>query len=304
MMLNGTFNYTFKEEDVRYSSGDLSLAGTLLLPETDRSCPAVVCVHGSGPETRSSTRHIGELFAEKGIAALIYDKRGTGSSMGNWFKDYWSYRELANDALAGVQFLKSRPEIDASQIGLWGLSEGGWVAPLAAASSLDVAFLITASAAGMSPLQQESYRRGLIDRASPSAWKRLWRRSMTRLLFALVAFPPLKLLPGITGFSARTFDYDPVPVWKNIKQPVLALWSDEDTCVPPRESAAIIEKALQEGGNRAYTLYTFPHGDHCFYYSQENAAGQMVWDLVPGYSEMMTNWVNYRGERNIALSVL
>ncbi|GCE21187.1 alpha/beta hydrolase family protein [Dictyobacter kobayashii] len=284
---------SFTEEEIVYPGDGIQLAGTLLLPATSQPCPAVVCVHGSGPDTRTGYRWIGESFARQGIAALIYDKRGTGLSGGNWKRDKWSFRELANDALGGIRYLKQRPEIDGQQVGLWGISEGGWVVPMAAASSQDVDFVITISAAGISPLEQERYRRGLQDReSSHSAVERLWKQTLTNLLFMTLALPPLKLLSGIPGFSARTFPHDPLPDWRKLTQPVLAIWGEADKAVPPQVSKTMVEQALKASGHHNYTLRTFPNGDHGLGYMKAEGTGEPVWTHVPGYSEALTDWIH------------
>ena len=92
----------------------------------------------------------------RGIAVLIHDKRGTGASTGNWARA--TFDDLAGDALAGVAFLQARPEINARQIGLHGMSLGGWVAPLAASRAPDVAFVIVESAPVLTPREHERLR--------------------------------------------------------------------------------------------------------------------------------------------------
>jgi uncharacterized protein len=122
-----------REEAVTFHTGSVILAGTLVLPRRDHHCLGVVLIHGSGDDTRTDYRVFAEHFAEHGIASLIYDKRGVGESTGSWRAG--TFAELAGDALAGMSLLAQRGEIDEEHIGLWGCSEGGWVAPLAASQS-------------------------------------------------------------------------------------------------------------------------------------------------------------------------
>jgi alpha-beta hydrolase superfamily lysophospholipase len=82
----------------------------------------VILLQGSGGESRWGTnRFIADQFARSGIAALVYDKRGSGDSTGDWKAS--SYDDLANDVLAGIDLLASRPDIDPSRIGLHGHSK-------------------------------------------------------------------------------------------------------------------------------------------------------------------------------------
>jgi pimeloyl-ACP methyl ester carboxylesterase len=91
-------------------------------------------------------------FADQGIAALAYDKRGVGESTGN-FRAV-PFMDLCDDGLAAIEYLKSRKEIDAKRIGVWGLSQGGWLGPLAGSRSADVSFVIAVSGPGVSPGEQ------------------------------------------------------------------------------------------------------------------------------------------------------
>ena len=98
------------EHRVEFHNQDVKLAGSLLLPRSEVPVPAVVFVHGAGRQTREPYREAGEYFASQGIAALIYDKRGTGRS-GGAYESLEPYENLVNDALAGVASLKQRREI-------------------------------------------------------------------------------------------------------------------------------------------------------------------------------------------------
>jgi uncharacterized protein len=111
-----------------------------------------VLLHGSGLALRDSLRPHAEAFARLGIATLIYDKRTEGYSQLER-----SYALLADDAVAAVSALREDPGIETSAVGLWGLSEGGWVAPIAASGSADVAFVVTVGASGVPPLQQTGW---------------------------------------------------------------------------------------------------------------------------------------------------
>jgi fermentation-respiration switch protein FrsA (DUF1100 family) len=133
--------HPFRSEDLAIAAGDHRLAATLYLPLAGSPAPAVVFVHGAGPAARGAGYHeLGRHFAQKGVAALIYDKRGCGASTGDWTRA--GLHDLAEDALACVRLLRARPEINPAQIGLWGLSQGASIIPIAAGRSPEVAFLI------------------------------------------------------------------------------------------------------------------------------------------------------------------
>jgi pimeloyl-ACP methyl ester carboxylesterase len=118
-----------REEIVTFESGDLTLRGKLVLPDGEGPFPVVVPVHGS--EDYSAVDHYTDPYmqAAHGIAGFVYDKRGTGSSEGHYTANF---EVLSDDAVAAVQYLRHRPEIDGNNVHLAGYSQGGWIAPLAA----------------------------------------------------------------------------------------------------------------------------------------------------------------------------
>lgn len=123
------------QQVVEFPSGDLSLRGKLLLPAAPCPCPAVVVVHGS--EDYSAVDYSAEpyIYAANGFATLVFDKRGTGASDGEYTQNF---RVLAGDVLAAVQWLRDQPGIDGGRIHLTGFSQGGWIAPLAAARDANI----------------------------------------------------------------------------------------------------------------------------------------------------------------------
>jgi acetyl esterase/lipase len=120
-----------RHEDVRFpSTGTVRLAGTLISPATPGKHPAVVLVHGSGAENRDYMLPWSRFLVRRGMAVLGYDKRGVNESTGDW--NTASFPDLANDVIAAFNYLKRRPDIDRAHIGLLGISQAGWIMPIAA----------------------------------------------------------------------------------------------------------------------------------------------------------------------------
>lgn len=142
-------NKPYREEEVTFVNGPVTLAGTLTLPNQGNNFPAVVLVSGSGPNDRDETimRHkpfvlLADALARKGIAVLRYDKRGVGGSTAGGPDD--TAEQLASDALAALHYLQARTEVNASQVGMLGHSEGGLIAFMNAAQhGDDVAFVVS-----------------------------------------------------------------------------------------------------------------------------------------------------------------
>jgi len=140
----------YRNYDVTYLNREsgLELAGTLTIPHTKLPCPAIILVAGTGRHERNCTMKGHQLFtaiadflARKGIATLRYDKRGVEKSQGTFTTNLTS-QDFASDLQAGLTYLKTRTEVNASMIGLLGHSEGGLIVCMVAAASNDVKFLI------------------------------------------------------------------------------------------------------------------------------------------------------------------
>lgn len=132
-----------------------TLAGTLSVPKGAGPFPCVVMVTGSGPQNRDEALMghrpflvVADYLTRHGIAVLRYDDRGVEKSTGE-FADATT-DDFAEDALVAIEFLKTRKEVDAKKIGIVGHSEGGLIAPICAAKSKDVAFIVLLAGTGMS----------------------------------------------------------------------------------------------------------------------------------------------------------
>jgi uncharacterized protein len=182
----------YKTEEVRYASGAASMACTLSLPAEPGRHPGMLLVTGSGPQTRDEEvfgfpvfRLIADHLTRHNVAVLRCDDRGVGQSTGTLADA--TTASLAEDARAGVAYLKTRPEVDTARIGLLGHSEGGLIAPMVASSSADVAFIILMSGPGVTGEQVLISQAGLIGRAAGLSADAVTRnQAMQRRVFAAV----------------------------------------------------------------------------------------------------------------------
>ncbi|MFJ9460652.1 alpha/beta hydrolase family protein [Kitasatospora sp. NPDC101447] len=257
-------------------AGGTVLHGLVLTPPTATARhrgPGLVMVPGAGPGPLGELRPAAEAYARRGITTLIFDKRTDGYSM-----THRDYGQLADDALAAVRLLRARPEVAPGRVGLWGLSEGAWVVSLAAARSGDVAYLVTAGAVGLTPARQQAWAYdGYLRHAGVSGSLRTaLPDSSVRVLAAAGLFPEA--------------DYDPVPVWERVHQPVLAEWGTLDREAAPEESAAIIRQALDRAGNTHYTLRTVPGVRHNLHLTDDDGYDRPD-RLPPDYAEAETAWI-------------
>jgi uncharacterized protein len=311
-----------REEAVRFVSGNITLAGTLILPDGTQSHPAVVLFHGSGPEERNL--FMARWFAAEGVAAFAYDKRGVGESGGN-FRTV-PFMELCDDGLAAIAYLKSRDEIDPKRIGVWGLSQGGWLGPLAASRSADVSFVIAVSGPGVSPGEQmivyyanELRARGVTETDIQEA--STLRREIYSYLFSGKGyekakadlnqartkpwqseaktqqddlFAPLQKPSELTERDnpkiirfAQEMHYDPVPALQALRVPALFLFGDQDRLIPVEKSVEVIRWVLTQNGHRDFTIRVFPSVDHGMRLTTNGAEGS----IDPEYLATMRTWL-------------
>ena len=144
----------YREKDVEFASGKITLAGALTLPESAGPHPAVVLVSGSGGQNRDSSiagfpvfRVIADYLTRYGVAVLRYDDPGVGGSTGDVLQE--TIHDRAGNVLAAVGLLRRHAEIDPDRIGLIGHSEGGIVAPLVATQTEDVSFIVLLAGTGV-----------------------------------------------------------------------------------------------------------------------------------------------------------
>ena len=311
------------EETVQFASGDIALAGTLILPEGSQPHPAVVLFHGSGLQKRDLIT--ARWFAAEGIAALAYDKRGVGESGGDFRKV--PFMELCDDGLSAIKYLKSRKEIDAKRIGVWGLSQGGWLGPLAASRSADVAFVIAVSGPDVSPGEQmivyyanELREQGMDEgdvREASTVRRDIWSYMSSGLGYEKTkaeldeartkrwysqakvqqddSFGPLPTpaeLSKPVGRSAIWFKreavYDPVPALRALWVPALFLFGNHDQLIPVDESVAVIQRVLVEDKHRDFTIWVFPNVDHEMRLVTREATGA----IDPEYLKTMHDWLS------------
>ncbi|MGW1195093.1 alpha/beta hydrolase family protein [Streptomyces sp. NPDC002536] len=273
-----------RQEVTFRGGGGLVLHGTVLGKDgAPGPEPGIVLVGGSGPGPRVEYRQEAEAFARAGITTLVYDKRTVDYS-----RLHRDFGLLADDALAGVRLLQGRSGVDPRQVGLWGLSEGGWVAPLAASRSADVAFVVTIGGPGYDPLRTQAWN--LATHLHHRGVGGPFRRTVTG---------PAARFMGATGLFAAA-GYDPVPVLERLhRPPVLALWGDHDTQVPPRESARIFREALARAGNRHSVIGFVTDGAHNGHRTSDGFdriggprfQGKKLGDMPPSYVQTMTSWV-------------
>ncbi len=329
--------YPYQEEEVIYENKQaaVKLAGTLTIPAQEGPFPAVLLISGSGPQDRNETLlgHqpflvLADYLTRCGIAVLRVDDRGVGKSGGDFTQA--TSEDFASDVLAGLEYLKSRKEIDPKQIGLIGHSEGGIIAPMVAVQSSDIAFIILmagtgltgeeilylqteliAKAAGVSDeviaknlsLQEQMFTIVKEEKDSISAEKRL-RTILEDVISELElsekekemaqanAEAQIKLI--LSPWFRYFLTYDPRPTLMEVKCPVLAINGQKDLQVPPKENLAAIEEALKLAGNNNYTIKELPGLNHLFQTAETGSPSEYAKieeTISPTALKIMSDWI-------------
>jgi len=229
----------FEEISFRNEAQSIDLAGVLFVPRGPGPFPAAVVIHGSGSSKRSNRWYLtlSHFLQDNGIVVLLPDKRGSEQSGGDWH--HASFGDLATDTLAAVRVLEAQRKVEISRIGVIGMSQGGWIAPIVAHRSNGLSFLVSVVGSTVSTHQQFLYEEDHNLRQ-------------------------LGVLPGLSGalahpatFVARNWvqsdfwdavgDFDPLPYWNDLEVPALALFGEVDTNVPSARSVELLRDLDKPG---------------------------------------------------------
>jgi len=303
-------------EDVTFRNGGTTLAGALITPTSGGRHPAIVVVHGSGPQDRDGSLPFVHFLVRHGIALLTYDKRGDGGSSGDWKTS--SFDDLAGDGLAALRFLQGRADIDPRRIGVFGVSQGGWIGPLMASRSKDVAFVISVSGPGVSPAEETlDYTRNELRLAGLSAEDTAEAVTLMQSAFAYArtgqgwdAYLALRKkseakewLPymGLSDdkgdwqwvFRRLNNDYDPRRALEALRCPVLALFGARDLNVVAEKNSRIWKAALAKSGHTGSSVMVLPKANHVLMQSETGSLFEFphLKTFVPEYEGILVAWV-------------
>jgi len=252
---------TVISQEVQFRNAGADLAGTVYLPNTGDHLPAIVVLHHASAATREASlyRHLREGLPALGFAVLIYDRRGGGQSSGSL--QGVDYETLADDAVAGQHALAKLSRIDPTKIGFWGLSQGGWLAVLAAGRSPDAAFAISISAPLVTAdeqmqfatsnlltvrgFSQEDVREMLETRKAWTGYLRgtnpraaavdALTKAQSKPWFDLSYMPKVSDLTNDPAIRRKMED-DPVAAVRKAKVPLLFVYGGSDPWVPVAQS--------------------------------------------------------------------
>lgn len=316
--------YPYLDEEVTYQNvkDGVTLAGTLTMPFTGGPFPAVILITGSGQEDRDESAYghrpflvLADYLTRRGIAVLRVDDRGVGGSTGD--ASQATSEDFSRDVLAGIEYLKTRQEIDPKRIGLIGHSDGGAIAPLAAVDSNDVAFIVLMAGPGVTgDLVIEGQIASLLkaagaDQPAIDAALQQQRRvidvvkSVTDPILANERLRDLGCadseIPALTSKWFHFFvTHDPQETLRKVRCPVLALNGGLDFQVLAQVNLSAIEKALREGGNPDFSVKELPGLNHLFQTAQTgnlDEYAKIEETMSPVALETVATWIVDRTEQ-------
>ena len=306
--------YTLAE--MTFMNGNVHLAGTLYVPRSGGTHPAVVLVHGSGAEGRWATAYIADYLARHGIIALAYDKRGVGASTGDWRTA--TMQDLVDDARAAVHALSQRPDVDRKRVGVYGHSQGAEIAPAIALNNPEVTWLGAADGpvgpqykqdlfrvdtalqqrySGADLIEAERVYAEFVDAARNGTPREQLRADMQT--YANSAWLADLAIPGddnwIWAWYRGAGNYDNSQDWAGVKVPVLILFGADDKLVPVQESIVETTRILKDNGNADVWVRVFPEADHTLRIPPSTSEG---WPHnAPGFLETLARFA-----KNLRLS--
>jgi pimeloyl-ACP methyl ester carboxylesterase len=240
----------YSEVAFRNATQDIDLAGMLFVPDGDGPFRAAVIIHGSGTSNRQNRWYLtlAKHLQGKGIAVLLPDKRGSEQSGGDWRTA--DFEDLATDTRAAVDFMQAQELVAISSIGIIGMSQGGWIAPIVARDSNDLGFVVSMVGSAVTPNEQLLFE-------EDHNLRQMGFLPGVSYAIALMSTRYLRHV-SMAEFYAAVGDYDPVPLWADMGVPALAIFGRDDTNVPTGESVA----RLNAAGNDAIEVVVYDGSGH------------------------------------------
>jgi dienelactone hydrolase len=289
-----------RQEDVSFDNAGVHLVGNVTSPKSPGRHPAVILIHGCcGTIPTRDFGYWSSYLAHHGIAVLAFDKRGGGQSTGN--ANTSSYEDFADDVLAGLAMLQRRSDIDSAKIGLYGMSNGGYIAPLAVARSGGrVAFVAVRAGSARAiggnidyevgnDLRSEGFGESDVERGvairrrvtqfvidHPVLTSASWDSLESEVAavqnerwfgWSRTAWVP-RVSPTDSGGKAyldalrSAWKYDPVPYWAQLQIPIYIMLGALDRSVPSEETAKVLRSTFERSGNRDATVRVYPNANH------------------------------------------
>jgi hypothetical protein len=306
-------------EEIRFRSGRFRVVGDLRMPDGEGPHPAIIMVHGDGAATRHGAvpfTPMIEIFLRNGYAVFSWDKPGTGGSTGE-FDEGHTITGRAQILVDGIEVLVGHPQIDPGRIGLWGISQAGWVMPMALDLSENVAFMVVVSGGAEDSIEQMAYLYGqkvgcaggspeqaaLVEQYLAQANRATDYPDYLEGMQILLEIPRINLYMGVTLEIVdednwqpwpRDIDafFDPMTVVEHTTIPVLAVYGELDKNIDPIQGVEAYEVALRTAGNQDSHVELIPDVGHVLMPTRSGCIGGAGGtSYAPRYLELLEEWL-------------
>ena len=318
---NGFDKVTQESEKINFKSGNFEISGELLLPEGDGPFPLVIMVHGDGPAYMTYFSIIKKSFLKAGYATLMWDKLGFGNSTGKFSNEHLQ-EERAEILIDAIKNMRSHPDIHANKIGVWGISQAGYVIPRALEKTDDISFMILVGVGGENGIQQTAYyiKAQLECIGIPENEALLAAQNFVGLYYAqtyddyykcakpLVDDPMIREMGFVTAMwtedewrphqkTEQAF-YNPISVIEKTKVPTLVFFGSLDKNVNPFQGMNAYQTAFEKAGNQNYKVELIEETDHNIIISNTGCETERAsrtregWsNYDPEYLNLMKDWL-------------
>lgn len=308
-------------EKVEFSYQTFNVSGELLIPKGEGKYPLVIMVHGDGPAYMSYFSSIKNSFLKAGYATLMWDKPGYGKSTGEFSKEHLR-KERAEILLKAIEKMKIHPNIYPDKIGVWGISQAGYVIPMALEKTNDISFMILVGVGGENGIKQTAYyiEQQLLCEGSNKEEAGQARHNFIGLCYAttydeyykcakpMVENPQIKKMNFVSAiWTENEWEpkekgdegfYNPIDVLEKTQIPTMVFFGDLDKNVDPIQGFQAYKSAFKKAGNQNFIVKMIEGSDHSIINSEtgclkerreRTSKGWSNYD--PEYLQMMEDWL-------------
>jgi len=302
----------YSSEEIVFSYKQFDISGELCIPEGNGSFPIVILVHGDGPAYARYYSIIKKSFIKAGYATLIWDKPGFGKSKGE-FTNNQLQAERAGILLTAIDEMKNNPKIRADKIGVWGISQAGYVIPRALERSDDISFMILVGCGGENGIQQTAYyietQMKCIDVPEEKADEAA--QNFINLYYvqtfdeyyksakSLLDDPIIREMGFVTAMwtkdqwkpmdKSREDFFNPISIIEKTNIPTLVFFGELDKNVDPVQGMQAYQAALEKAKNPHFEVRLIKGADHDIIPSETGCETER-------YSRTKEEWSNYDPE--------